>query len=109
MTQTRSWALRPNCNCSGTPRRRSRRFADVLADEIVEYREECRKKGKDVSPDGFMFPGRFGGPMDPSNYRHRVLHKLAEELGFPKLNCRSSGAPLPLWARPRGIPRTSRA
>jgi integrase len=36
-------------------------IADILAGEIVEYREECRKKGKDVSPDGFMFPGRFGG------------------------------------------------
>jgi hypothetical protein len=24
--------------------------------------------------------------MDSSNYRHRVLHKLAKELGFPKLN-----------------------
>jgi integrase len=60
-------------------------IADVLAKEIVEYREECRKKKKDVSPDGFMFPGRFGGPMDSSNYRHRVLHKLAEELELPKL------------------------
>jgi hypothetical protein len=32
-----------------------------------------------------MFPGRFGGPLDSSNYRHRVLHKLARELGLPKL------------------------
>ena len=60
-------------------------IADVLADEIVEYREECRKEGKDTSPDAFVFPGRFGGPMDSSNYRHRVLHKLAEELDLPKL------------------------
>lgn len=60
-------------------------IADVLANEIIEYREECREKGRDVSPDGFMFPGRFGGPMDSSNYRHRVLHKLARGL-----DCRSS-------------------
>jgi integrase len=60
-------------------------IADALANEIVEYREECRKQGKDTSPDAFMFPGRFGGPMDSSNYRHRVLHKLAEELELPKL------------------------
>jgi integrase len=60
-------------------------IADVLAHEILEYREECRKQGKDTSPDAFMFPGRFGGPMDSSNYRHRVLHKLAEELELPKL------------------------
>jgi hypothetical protein len=32
-----------------------------------------------------MFPGRFGGPMDSSNYRHRMLHKLARELDLPKL------------------------
>lgn len=32
-----------------------------------------------------MFPGRFGGPMDSSNFRNRVLHKLAKELEFPKL------------------------
>jgi integrase len=60
-------------------------IAEVLANEIVEYREECRKKGKDTSPDAFMFPGRFGGPMDSSNYRHRMLHKLARELDLPKL------------------------
>jgi len=32
-----------------------------------------------------MFPGRFGGCMDSSNSRQRVLHKLATELGLPKL------------------------
>ena len=31
------------------------------------------------------FGGRFGGPLDPSNFRKRVLHKLAEELELPKL------------------------
>ena len=51
----------------------------------MEYREECRKQGKDVSPDGFMFPGRFGGPMDTGNFRKRVLHRLADELEPPKL------------------------
>ena len=52
---------------------------------MVEWREELRKKGKDVSTDAFMFRGRFDGPMDPSNFRKRVLHKLAEELELPKL------------------------
>jgi integrase len=61
-------------------------IADVLANEISQYREECQKNGEDTSPDAFMFPGRFGGPMDPSNYRKRVLHKLAEDLQLPKLN-----------------------
>ena len=59
--------------------------ARVLAEELVEWRFQLTKEGKDTSPDAFMFPGRFGGPMDSSNYRHRVLHKLAEELELPKL------------------------
>ena len=32
-----------------------------------------------------MFPNRDGSFMDPSNYCKRVLHKLATELGLPKL------------------------
>lgn len=59
--------------------------AKVLAAELVAWRAQLEKEGRDASPDAFMFPGRFGGPMDSSNYRHRVLHKLAEELDLPKL------------------------
>lgn len=61
-------------------------IAEVMANEIAEYREECKREGKDTSPDAFMFPGRSGGPMDSSNYRNRVLQRLARELGLPKLN-----------------------
>jgi integrase len=60
-------------------------IAEALAKKVVEWREELRKKGKDVSPDACLFGGRFGGPMDPSNFRKRVLHKLADELELPKL------------------------
>ncbi|MDE1178072.1 MAG: tyrosine-type recombinase/integrase [Edaphobacter sp.] len=60
-------------------------LADQLFCELLEYREELRRKGKDVSPDAFMFGGRFGQPMDPSNFRKRVLHKIAEKLALPKL------------------------
>jgi integrase len=59
--------------------------AKVLAAELVAWRAQLEKEGRDASLDAFMFPGRFGGPMDSSNYRHRVLHKLAEELDLPKL------------------------
>jgi hypothetical protein len=41
--------------------------------------------GRSAGGDAFIFRGRFGGPMDPSNFRKRVLHKLAEELELPKL------------------------
>ncbi len=80
-------------------------IADVLADEIVEYREECRSKGRDTSPDGFMFPGRLGGPMDSSNYRHRVLHKLARELGLPKLNFQVIRRTIATLGKTKGHPK----
>jgi integrase len=60
-------------------------IAKQLAKDLVEWREQLNYSGKDTSPDAFMFPGRFGGPMDSSNFRHRVLHTLAEELDLPKL------------------------
>jgi len=36
-------------------------------------------------PDAFIFPARGGGFIDSGNYRNRVLHRLAKELGLPKL------------------------
>ena len=56
-------------------------IAVELAEELVEW----RKQSKDPSPEAFIFPGRLGGFMDTGNFRHRVLHKLAEELELPKL------------------------
>jgi integrase len=51
-----------------------------------QYDKSRRKRGPSPEdPEAFMFRGRFGGFMDPSNYRKRVLHKLAEELELPKL------------------------
>jgi hypothetical protein len=47
--------------------------------------EEWRRISKYAAPDDFIFAGRSGNFMDPSNYRKRVLHKLAEQLGLPKL------------------------
>ncbi len=61
-------------------------IADELSDELVEWREQLKKQGKDTSADAFIFPGRLGGPMDANNYRNRVLYKLARELELPKLN-----------------------
>ncbi len=80
-------------------------IADVLANEIAEYREECRKQGKDTSPDGFMFPGRFGRPMDSSNFRHRVLHKLARELELPKLTFQVIRRTIATLGKTKGHPK----
>jgi integrase len=53
--------------------------------EQVEELEEWRRISKYAAPDDFIFAGRSGNFMDPSNYRKRVLHKLAVQLGLPKL------------------------
>ena len=65
-----------------------------VSEELVLWRQVCqeqydkrkpqRGKNKVVrglapsDPEAFMFPGRFGSFMDPSNYRKRVLHRLAD-------------------------------
>jgi len=56
-------------------------IATELAAELVEW----TKLSKDPSPEAFIFPNRVGGFLDSSNFRNRVLHKLAEELELPKL------------------------
>lgn len=56
-------------------------IATELAAELVEW----KKLSKDPSPEAFIFPNRIGGFLDSSNFRNRVLHKLAEELELPKL------------------------
>jgi len=56
-------------------------IATELAAELVEW----KKLSMDPSPQAFIFPNRIGGFLDSSNFRNRVLHKLAEELELPKL------------------------
>ena len=69
-------------------------IASDLAEELQAWRKQCREEQQQKknwhgptadSPDAFIFPGRNGGFIDASNYRNRVLHKLARELGLPKL------------------------
>ena len=52
-----------------------------LAEDLWLWKQEC----PDSSPDAFIFPDSKGGFMDTGNYRKRVLHKLARDLGLPKL------------------------
>ena len=64
-------------------------IAEPLVEKLLEWRDvltdQLRRKNKKLTPDTFMFPGRFGNPIDPSNFRNRVLHGLAKELRLPKL------------------------
>jgi integrase len=60
-----------------------------LANDLWLWKQEC----PDASPDAFIFPNsrRRNGEMKSGfirtdNYRARVLKKLAQQLGLPKLN-----------------------
>ncbi len=69
-------------------------IAKPLVEELQAWRKQCREEQQRKkhwqgptadAPEGFIFPGRNGGFIDSSNYRKRVLHKLAKELELPKL------------------------
>jgi integrase len=69
-------------------------IAKNLSDDLIAWRQvsqeqyDTKKKKHGPPPsdeEAFLFPNRDGSFMDPSNYRKRVLHKLARELGLPKL------------------------
>jgi integrase len=60
-----------------------------LANDLWLWKQECR----DSSPEAFIFPNarkrkgaKKNGFIRTDNYRARVLKKLAEKLGLPKLN-----------------------
>jgi integrase len=62
-----------------------------VSQEQYDKKKQKRGKKKDENglppsdPEAFVFPNRDGSFMDPSNYRKRVLHRVATELGLPKL------------------------
>lgn len=69
-------------------------IAQALAEELLAWRQQCmkeqqkrtRRRGLSAdNPEAFIFPGRNGGFIDSSNYRKRVLQKVAKEVGLPKL------------------------
>lgn len=51
-----------------------------LVGDLKRWRKQCA----DSSPEAFIFPNQDGDLMDTSNYRNRVLRKLAADLKLPK-------------------------
>jgi integrase len=52
-----------------------------LAEDLWLWKQQC----PDTSPSAFMFANKRGGFRCSSNYRKRVLEKLAQELELPRL------------------------
>ena len=52
-----------------------------LAADLERWKRQCPDSG----PEAFIFPNSDGEFIDTSNFRKRVLHKLATDLELPKL------------------------
>ena len=86
-------------------------IAKDLSDDLTAWRQvsqeqyDKKKKKHGLPPEdeeAFLFPNRDGSFMDPSNYRKRILHKLAQDLGLPSSTSKSSGARSQRWPRRKG-------
>jgi integrase len=86
-------------------------IASDLAEELQAWRIECREEQRQKKhwngptaddPEGFIFPARDGGFIDTGNYRRRVLHKFAKELGLPKLTFQVIRRTVATLARKKG-------
>jgi integrase len=71
-----------------------------LADDLWLWRQEC----KNSAPEGFIFPNRLGGFIDPQNYRKK-MRKLGEELGLPKLTFQVIRRTIATLAQKKGTPK----
>jgi hypothetical protein len=54
--------------------------------ELFALLLDWKRVRPDPSPETFIFTNTDGGFLDTGNYRKRVLNKLAQVLGLPKLN-----------------------
>ena len=86
-------------------------IASDLAEELQAWRVQCREEQRQKKhwngptaddPEGFIFPARDGGFIDTGNYRRRVLHKFAKELGLPKLTFQVIRRTVATLARKKG-------
>jgi hypothetical protein len=68
---------------------------------MTPIKESIENISRDLLSERFH-PGRTGRFMDSSNYRKRVLHKLAEELELPKLTFQVIRRTIATLARKKG-------
>jgi len=71
-----------------------------LADDLWLWRQKC----KNPAPEGFIFPNRLGGFIDPQNYRKK-MRKLGEHLGLPKLTFQVIRRTIATLAQKKGTPK----
>jgi len=73
-----------------------------LADDLWLWRQES----KNPAPEGFIFPNRLGGFIDPQNYRKK-MRKLGKDLGLPKLTFQVIRRTIATLAQKKGTPKDS--
>jgi len=82
-------------------RKRSRRSLGTIPppNDLAAGLAAWKQQAPDSSPDAFIFPNQVGGFLDTENLRQRVLHKLARNLGLPKLTFRVIWTTIPTLAQ----------
>jgi integrase len=71
-----------------------------LADDLWLWRQECNKP----VPEGFIFPSRSGGFIDPQNYRKK-MRKLGKDLRLPKLTFQVIRRTIATLGQKKGTPK----
>jgi integrase len=71
-----------------------------LSDDLGLWQREC----KTSAPDGFIFPNRSGGFIDPQNYRKK-MRKLGKDLGLPKLTFQVIRRTIATLGQKKGTPK----
>lgn len=64
--------------------RRSVAIGPGLVQILKDHREEQIRK-KIYRPDGWVWPNRYGGPIDPHNLSGKVFPALVEKAGLPRI------------------------
>src|SRR5690606_28019156 len=64
--------------------RRSVAIGPGLVQILKDHREEQIRK-KVYTPDGWVWPNRYGGPIDPHNLSGKVFPALVEKAGLPRI------------------------
>lgn len=59
-----------------------RRF--ILPETLVKALEVYRLQSEFNAPEDFIFPNKVGGPLEPGNFRKRVLYPVMDDLGIKR-------------------------
>jgi integrase len=67
-----------------TPKTKSSKRRFILPDALVKALESYRLQSQFNGAEDFIFPNSVGGPLEPGNFRKRVLYPVMDELDIKR-------------------------